>query len=194
MGKPNKLRQDLGGRALVRHAVESALASAAQDVVVVTGHQQKEVKAAMHGLDVRFAHNDQYEQGLSTSLHAGIMALDSAVDAVLVCLGDMPGITSDLINRMINAYAPEKGRLIVVPTHLGKRGNPVLFSMRFRDELLDASGDTGARHLLGVHEHVIFEIDADESVAMDIDTNAALEEAKRRLEDGPDPASQPPGH
>jgi len=192
MGQPNKLLQELGGKPLVRHAVEAALAGPPQDVVVVTGHQEADVQAALEGLDVRFVHNADFEEGLSTSLRAGILALDDTLDAVMVCLGDMPGITPALLSRMVTAYAPEEGRMIVVPTHLGKRGNPVLFSMRFRDGLLEARGDTGARHLLGTNEHVICEIEADENVALDVDTSAALEDAKRRLEEGSKSVSQPP--
>ena len=183
MGRPNKLLQNIGGRALVRHAAEAALVSPVDEVVVVTGHQDQEVRAALQGLDVRFAHNPHFDEGLSTSLRAGIGAVDDSFDGVLICLGDMPEVTPDLLEKMTAAFSPQDERLIIIPTHQGKRGNPVLFSTRFRASLMEAQGDTGARHLLGGNEDVIFEIKADESVALDIDTETALEEARRRFED-----------
>lgn len=182
MGQENKLLQDLGGRALVRHAVETALASPVQDVVVVTGHQADKVRAVLQGLDVRFVHNDAFEDGLSTSLRTGVGAIDESIDGVLICLGDMPDVTSELLTRMIAAFKPVEDRLIVVPTHQGKRGNPVLISTRFRAGLLDTKGDTGAKFLLTSNEDVVVEIDADESVALDIDTAQALDAARRRIE------------
>ncbi|MBZ0216602.1 MAG: nucleotidyltransferase family protein, partial [Fimbriimonadaceae bacterium] len=140
------------------------------------------VRAALQGLNVRFAHNDQYEAGLSTSLRTGIEALDDHFDGVLICLGDMPGVKPELLTRMVRAFNPAEDRLIVVPTYQGKRGNPVVFSTRFRAGLLDTSGDGGARFLLNANEDVTVEIEADASVALDIDTEQALDDVRRRYD------------
>src|SRR5262249_2307971 len=86
MGGPNELLAEIGGRPLVRIAVEGALASTAKPVVVVTGHQREQVEAALKGLPVTLVHNPDYAQGLSTSLKAGIAALPAEVDGAIVCL------------------------------------------------------------------------------------------------------------
>ena len=75
---------------------------------------------------------------------------------MLVCLGDMPLVTQILIDRLLDAYDPAEGNLIVVPTYHGKRGNPVLWDRRFFAEMAALTGDTGARTLLLRHaEHVV---------------------------------------
>lgn len=90
MGGAHKLLEELAGKPMVRHAVEAALASSAAPVVVVTGYRADDVAAALDGLDVIFAHNRDYAEGLSTSLAAGLAALPAEADAAIVCLGDMP--------------------------------------------------------------------------------------------------------
>src|SRR5262249_11992539 len=73
----NKLVAELNGKPLVRIAVEQALASRADPVVVVTGHERERVEKALAGLDVRFMHNPNFAEGLSTSLKAGLAAVPS---------------------------------------------------------------------------------------------------------------------
>src|SRR4051812_4976596 len=100
MGAANKLSADVGGKPMVRHAVEAALASAASPVLVVTGHQAEEVRAALTGLAVRFVHNRDYAAGLASSLKAGIGALPEGAVGALVLLGDMPQITAADLDRL----------------------------------------------------------------------------------------------
>src|SRR5260221_11631918 len=72
MGGPNKLLAELGGKPLVRIVTEQALASKAQGVIVVTGHQADEVRKTLQGLKVTFVHNPDFAGGLATSVKAGI--------------------------------------------------------------------------------------------------------------------------
>jgi len=179
MGKENKLLAQINGMAMVRHAVLAVTASQVATTIVVTGHEADQVLAALDGTGVAFAHNPDYEGGLSTSLHAGLEAVPADIDGVLVCLGDMPGITPVLINRLIAAFHPAEGRAIVLPTYRGKRGNPVLWDRRFFDAMKTVSGDVGARHLLGENEELVVEIETgDEAVLIDIDTPQALKAAR----------------
>lgn len=181
MGGVNKLLEDFGGKPLVRRAVEAALLSRASPVTVVTGHMEEAVRAALKGLKVAFVHNPDFAQGLSTSLGAGLAALEPEADGVIVCLGDMPGVSPGLIDRLIGAFSPPHGRLIVVPTHQGKRGNPVLFSTRFKDTLMAVKGDVGARHLIGANAEAVVEVEAGEGALTDVDTPEALKAARREL-------------
>src|SRR5262245_23137232 len=103
MGAANKLTADVGGMPMVRHAAEAAVASRARPVLVVTGHQAADVRAALAGLDVRFVENPDYAAGLSSSLKAGLRALPPSADAALVLLGDMPRIAGAHLDRLIQA-------------------------------------------------------------------------------------------
>jgi molybdenum cofactor cytidylyltransferase len=180
MGGPNKLLAELGGKPLVRIVTEQALASKAQNVVVVTGHQADEVEAALRGLNVSFVRNPDFAQGLASSVKAGIGAVPDDAAGAMICLGDMPLIDARLIDRLIDAFAPDRGHLITVPVSDDRRGNPVLWSRRFFNELMALEGDTGARHLIAKHSEAVAEVPVEGFGAfLDIDTPQALEDARR---------------
>jgi molybdenum cofactor cytidylyltransferase len=183
MGGPNKLLAEIGGKPLVRIAAEQALASKARPVVVVTGHQHDKVEAALHGLDLRFTHNPNFAEGLSTSVRAGLAALPTDADGVIVCLGDMPQVTAPLIDKLTTAFDPEKGALVVIPVIDGKRGNPVVWARRFFPELMAIDGDVGARHLIGRYPEAVAEVALTDTAALvDVDTPDALVKVKAELE------------
>ena len=180
MGGPNKLLAELDGKKLVRIAAEQALASKASEVVVVTGHQAELVEKALAGLNVRFVRNPEFAGGLASSVKAGIAAVTDNADGAVICLGDMPLISAGLIDRLVEAFAPDRGNLIVVPVADGRRGNPVLWSRRFFKELMTLDGDIGARHLIAKHAEAVAEVPVEgQSAFLDIDTPQALEAARR---------------
>jgi len=183
MGGPNKLLAEIGGRPLVRIAVEEALASRARPVIVVTGHQRERVTAALEGLKVQIVHNPQFADGLSTSVKAGLAALPNEVDGAIVCLGDMPQVNAALIDRLIASFDPERGALAVVPTIDGKRGNPVVWSRRFFPDLMALDGDVGARNLIARYGEAVAEVPVTGNAALiDVDTPEALSQVKAELE------------
>jgi molybdenum cofactor cytidylyltransferase len=180
MGGPNKLLAELGGKPLVRLVTEQALASKAHDVIVVTGHQAELVEKALAGLDVKFVRNPDFAEGLASSVKAGVAAVPDDADGAVICLGDMPMISAQLIDHLIEAFAPDRGNLIAVPVSDGRRGNPVLWSRRFFNELMSLDGDIGARHLIARHGEAVAEVAVEGFGAfLDIDTPQALEAARR---------------
>jgi molybdenum cofactor cytidylyltransferase len=180
MGGPNKLLAELNGKTLVRIVAEQAVASKATSVTVVTGHQAAEVEKALAGLKVKFVCNPDFAEGLAGSVKAGIAAVPADADGAVVCLGDMPLVDTRLIDRLIEAFAPDRGSLITVPVSDGRRGNPVLWSRRFFGELMTLEGDIGARHLIMKHGEAVAEVPVEGHGAfLDIDTPQALADARR---------------
>lgn len=176
----NKLLHELEGEPLVARVVDAALASAAEPVWVVTGHEAERVRAALAGRPVRFAHNPGFEGGMGTSLAAGAAALDDAPDGVLVCLGDMPWVRAAHLDALIDAFDPEAGAGICVPVHAGRRGHPVLFASRYLPELRALGGDAGARRVTERHSDAVRSVPVEDAgVLRDVDTPAELEEAAR---------------
>ncbi len=183
MGAINKLIAEIGGKPLVRIAAEQALASRAKPVIVVTGHEREKVEAALAGLPVRFVHNPHYAEGLGTSLKAGIAAVPAEADGAIVCLGDMPQVDAALIDKMLAAFDPERGALIVAPSIDGRRGNPVVWSRRFFHDLMAIAGDIGARHLIGSYAEAVVEVPvAGEAALTDIDTPESFSAVKAEIE------------
>ena len=175
MGADNKLLADVDGVPLIARVVDAVLASRARPVAVVTGHEAARVRAALAGREIIFAHNPDHAEGMSTSLRVGIAALGEPCDGALVCLGDMPWVTSAHLDALIAAFDPASDRPICVPFYQRKRGNPVLWPRRYFDEIGRLSGDTGARALLDAHADEVRAVRvADEGVTLDVDTPDAL--------------------
>lgn len=171
----NKLLAPIDGVAMVARVVDAVLQSQARPVVVVTGNEAERVQGALAGRDVRFVHNPDFAEGLSTSVKRGIAALPADCDGALVCLGDMPRVTSRDLDRLIAAFNPVEGRAICVPVRNGKRGNPVLWARRFFPEIQSLAGDVGAKHLIGAYTEAVAEVQTeDDGVLIDIDTPQAL--------------------
>lgn len=181
MGAQNKLLADIRDGPMIRKVVENMCATGLEPPLVVLGHQAQAVSAVLEGLAVRYAINPSYAQGLSSSLKAGLVALGSDMDGVLVCLGDMPRVRPGDIQALLNAFDPAEGAEIIVPTFEGKRGNPVLFAQRFFSEILEIQGDVGARHLIGAYGDYVRDVPRDHAgILLDIDTPDMLQKYRRR--------------
>jgi len=182
MAPANKLLvTDANGVAMVARVVDAALASRAAQVLVVVGHQADAVRASLGARPVQIVQAEDYATGMAASLRAGIAALPPSAAAALICLGDMPLVGAPLIDRLIEAYDPDEGRLIVLPTAGGKRGNPVLWDRRFFPDMTRLTGDAGARSLLRTHAEAVLEVETgDAAVLTDFDTPGALEADKFR--------------
>ncbi len=175
----NKLLEFLGDRPLLHHTVEAALRSKANPVFVVTGHQDEAIRSTLSACDVCFVANPDYAKGLSTSLKAGIAALPSSCQGVIVLLGDMPLIESSLIDRIIKTFQSSPDASAVVPTYQGEWGNPVLIARRLFDDVQSLEGDAGARKLLMSHRDEVIESPVEtSSILMDLDTPEALAKAR----------------
>ncbi len=178
MGAANKMLARIGGKPLVRIVVEQALASNADPVIVVTGHEGEQVRAALDGLAVTFIANADFIEGLASSVRAGIAAVPDAAEGALILLGDMPRVDSAMIDTLIAALAPDRGGLIAVPVQDGRRGNPVVWARRFFPELLTLEGDSGARALIQRHAEAVIEVPVSgDGAFFDVDTRQALDEA-----------------
>lgn len=176
MGDANKLLASLGGRPVVRHAVEAALAAGLDPVVVVTGHQSEQVLAALEGLPIRAVRNPDAHMGISTSIAAGVRAV-GPVEALAILLGDMPWVAPTDIVSLVAAFAPEKHHSICVPVAAGRRGNPVLWGARYFEELSRLEGDAGARALLDRYPDEVCAVPVEGTgVLRDVDVPADLSE------------------
>jgi len=172
----NKLTMPLGGKPLIRHAVEAALAGKLEPVIVVTGNDADSVRRALADLPVRFAENETFHEGLSTSLRAGIAAVPEACDGAMVLLGDMPAVGPELIKRLNAAFDPVRSRAICVATARGERGHPVLWGRQFFSDIEQLKGDIGARGLMAQHPDQVCEVEAGNDAPLtDIDTPQALD-------------------
>lgn len=170
MGKDNKLLKKINGIPMIRHTVDIVQRCHMDEIIVVTGHEAKAIEVALSGTSTSFKHNELFDEGISSSLKAGISAVPLSSDAVLICLGDMPLISSDDIHSLTAAFSPADGRSICVPTYKGKWGNPVLLGKQFFSEIQDLTGDIGARHLISEYPDLVCEVEmSSDGVLSDFD-------------------------
>lgn len=182
----NKMLVPFHGQPMIRQTVTRVLESQARPVIVVTGRDGDDVRAALKGLDVAFVHNADFAAGLASSLATGVRAVPGDVGGVMVLLGDMPLVTARQMDRLIAAFNPLEGRRIVVPSHEGRRGNPVLWGRDFFGELEALRGDQGGKPLLEAHAEWVVEVDAgSDTVHRDFDVPGDLEDATAHLLQSP---------
>jgi nicotine blue oxidoreductase len=158
-----------GGRKLLapyrgRPLIESSLANLAQapvdETVVVVGDDAKMLRAVCEPFGVRVVDNPDWEQGQSTSVQAGLLALGPEVRAAVVLLADQPLVGAGAVERLVAAF--EGGARVAVATYDAKRRNPVLFSRAVWPLLLEElSGDEGARAVLRRHPDLLTEVPCD---------------------------------
>ncbi|MDX1580854.1 MAG: molybdopterin-binding/glycosyltransferase family 2 protein, partial [Alphaproteobacteria bacterium] len=122
----NKLLLKLEGEALIHRVAQAAQASKAEPVIVVTGRDAEEIKAELSECAVSFTHNPDFADGMAGSLRTGLSAVPDSCDGAVVLLGDMPFVTAAHVDKLIAAFDEDEGRSIILPTHEGQWGNPIL--------------------------------------------------------------------
>jgi molybdenum cofactor cytidylyltransferase len=167
MGRP-KLLLELQGKAVVRWAVEAVLPHVG-DLVVVTGHEDAAVRAALAGLAVRFAVNARPEAGQGTSIATGAAALAAGTSVALVALGDQPRLPADVIPALLRERQ-RTGKPIVAPVYRGTQGTPVLFAAEVFPELIRLDGDAGARGVVGARPERVARVMIETPMPLDVDT------------------------
>lgn len=175
MDEISKLRAEVQREPMAHRVTQAALVPKLDRVIAVIGHEAEAVGEALNGLELELGHNPKYPVGLSNSLVVRLQVVPDDVDGVLVCLGDIPGVSSQIIDSLLAAFGPDAGREICILTWHGRWGNPVLIGRHFFPELLGLTGDHGARRLLSEHFDAVCKVEVtDETVLVDVDTLSAL--------------------
>lgn len=181
-GTGHKLLAEFDGQPLVRRMAERALASAARQVVAVTGHRAEQIRRALSGLGIVQVENPDFTSGMASSLKAGLGALAEDLSGVMILLADMPGLTRSHLDRLIAAFEENAGEAIVRACDGDIRGNPVILPAAMRPELGKLEGDVGARALIESAGFPVVDIDIGPAARLDVDTPEAVRAAGGRLQ------------
>lgn len=156
MGAQNKLLLPVAGVPMIQKVVGGALGAGLVEVVVVLGHEAEAVRRALVPLDVRAVLNPDFESGQVSSVRAGLAALTRPSDAVLVCLGDQPLISSADLRELCAAYQSRPHGSILVPMRGERRGNPVVMSWESALETLQRGVNVGCRQFMDENPDRVF--------------------------------------
>jgi molybdenum cofactor cytidylyltransferase len=170
LGQPKQLIE-WNGRPLIWHAVQAGRAAGLWPLIVVVGSGAEGVRRALQGEAVTFVENPAWEAGLSTSVRAGVEAVEGTVEAIAFLLADMPQVTPQLVKALVDEHRRTLTPL-VAPRAGGRWANPVLFDRLTFLDLKSLWGDRGGRVLFDRYR--IAGIAWDDSILLDIDTPADL--------------------
>ena len=171
MGSPKPLLP-LGGDTYLGTILGTLACSPVASPVVVLGYSAVDV---LDAVDLRSSHvlvNEDWRQGMLSSLQFGLRALidRGGVDAMLLVLVDVPRFLGSTVERLVEEFSRARSAL-AVPTYFGKHGHPVLFAEALFEELLQAPVDAGARAVVEAHRVDLLEVEVDDPwVVRDADT------------------------
>lgn len=168
----------------LEHIIETVRSAGLERVAVVLGHHAGEIQRALNLSGVEVVVNQNYGSGQTSSLQAGLHALDRKdVQAVLLCLVDHPAISEDVVRKLIAAFYQSRAP-VVIPTCQGRRGHPVLITRPLFAELLALDPREGANTVIRkFREKTWFEEVNDKGILVDIDDPKAYLEFERHHRD-----------
>jgi len=153
MGRAKQLLP-AGDETLLQRVLREALASGLETVVLVLGHRADQVRESMGRLQthpkLRIVVNPRFREGMSTSLIEGMRCVEGTCERVMVILGDMPQVTSNLIDRL-RRETEISGRPLGAVAVRGRRTLPVVIGRAFYEKVHGLTGDVGARGLFRDH-------------------------------------------
>jgi molybdenum cofactor cytidylyltransferase len=169
LGRPKQL-VPYNGTTLVEHAANTAVASGADQVVVVLGAGADAIEAALSSSEVTLVRNPDWSAGMASTIRAGISALSEGIEVAIIALVDQPLVTPLHLAQLASKQA-ETGAQIVASSYAGIFGVPAAFSRELFPSLLALEGDAGARELIrqGNSEFIEFP-----GASKDVDTVEAL--------------------
>ncbi len=177
MGRSKQLLP-LGNRPVIRHCLDNIIAAGVRDIVVVLGAGSDDVRAAISGMPVRTAVNNDTRSDMAGSVRLGLKEVGPASTGVLICLVDHPLVSEHTIKTLIQEHRSDTGR-IIIPLYKGRRGHPTLFPRKAIESVF--SGKT-LRDVITGHAGSIRTVAVDdEGIVMDLDTPEDYERIKGRF-------------
>ena len=173
MGAENKLLLPVNGRPMVRHVVDQYAAALDGEILVVLGHQSREVAATLQGTEARTVVNPSFAQGQHTSVAAGLRAASNAKTFV-IGLTDQPFLNSADIKALLDAHRRADRQKISIPVHGDARGNPIVVPGELQSRLLEDADSPGCRKFTRAHPELVQELTlSSRGYYVDVDTPEA---------------------
>jgi len=167
MGGLDKLFLPVAGKPMIHHVIDEIAKTDPFEILLVTNETSHDKVGEFENRIL----NPSAEEGMTSSIQTGIRATSREADGYMICLGDMPFIRAETFSKIIEEFATIRRPGIVVPYYQGQKGNPVIFSADFRDEILGCQEKEGCRSVIKKNSHLVHKIQLDDhSILKDIDT------------------------
>jgi molybdenum cofactor cytidylyltransferase len=160
MGFPKMLLQ-INGKTMIENVIGNVAGSGTIDILVVLGAGREKLTELVMKYDIKYCFNENYSQGMLSSVQCGFRNLPQDTDAVLVFQGDQPFISSQVIDSIIGAYR-STGKGIVMPVFKGKRGHPLLLDIKYRAQIEKLDPNLGLRSIAYLYSDDVLEVETDD--------------------------------
>ena len=180
-----------GSSLLLDRIIENVAQSMIEEVVVVLGHEAETIKSKINFRGFETVINADYQKGQSSSLRKGLCSIRDDIDGAMFLLGDQPFVDAKIIDALVRLFGEHPSQ-VIIPSHLGRRGNPVVVPRALFPMIKGITGDTGARVLFSRLKNRIREVDvADPGIHLDMDTWEDYRKLKALAKRCPDWPCQP---
>jgi molybdenum cofactor cytidylyltransferase len=169
LGPPKQLLPFKGTTLLGWVIDQAECATGLDEVIVVLGRAAEEIRSRVTFGKAKVVENPVFGEGCASSYRAGIGALDPRSDAIMILLGDQPGVDPETIDRVAEEWRRGEGQ-IVLSSYRGRKGHPMLFAKPFFDRLTGLHGDKAAWKLVDADPDLVREVSFDRAFPEDIDT------------------------
>ncbi len=177
MAQP-KLLLPFGEKTIIETVLDNAASSKANFTLLVLGGFREQIKQKTKGFPAITVFNPDYMRGMLSSVQMGFRSLPEGAQSAVVLLGDQPSISHTVIDKVIEGYS-QTTKGIILPTYKKKRGHPVLFDMKYKNEIAALSPTVGLRGIVYGHPGDVFEVPvSSSSILRDIDN---MQDYKREL-------------
>ena len=169
MNGENKLLKKYKNILLINYAINNILNSSIDEVIIVLGYQKEIIERMINkNKKIKFVFNKNFESGIASSIKIGLNNISENSKAFFVCLADMPFINHNIYNSMIQSLNCGE---IIVPVYDNQQGNPVLFSINIKKEIMKIDGDIGAKKILQKNKEKVFNLHInDKAIISDFNT------------------------
>jgi molybdenum cofactor cytidylyltransferase len=169
MGSP-KMLLEFNGKTMIENVLNNVTHSDSDGILVVLGAGREDLVDLVKKYDVKFCYNENYKEGMLSSVQCGFKNLPSDIEAILVFQGDQPFIAPSVINSVIKAFR-SSGKGIIIPVYNGKRGHPLMLDSKYRDQVDKLDPGEGLRSITHIFSGDVHEIEtADPGILRDFDT------------------------
>jgi len=169
LGEKTKQLLPWKGTTLVEWVIRQVEAAPLDEVIVVVGHKADELRSKVALGRARFVEAPGFHEGCTASIRSGLESVDARAEAVVLALGDQPGIESATIAAVIDFWRRTEAPAVRV-SYRGRPGHPLLFAKNLFSELKALHGDKGVWKLLDLHREWVREVEIDKPYPGDINT------------------------
>jgi molybdenum cofactor cytidylyltransferase len=173
-GEPKQLLPFAGTTLLGWVVAQTQRATGLDETIVVLGRSADDVRRRVNFGTATVVENPVFAEGCASSYCAGIAAIEPHADAIMIILGDQPGITPEIIDTLAAKWQ-ESDAPIALCSYQGRKAHPMIFAQPLFDQLEALHGDKAAWKLVDANASAVLEVQFALPFPQDINTREDFE-------------------